>query len=74
MSELDRGRKHNRFRKFPLFLSLLHYIIILHVRMSLSFEKRQGYKKSEKYVGPVVITRSNTMHGFTQSVDFRLSR
>ena len=42
--------------------------------MSLSFEKRQGYKKSQKYVGPVVITRSNTMHGYTQSVDFRLSR
>lgn len=50
MSELDRGRKHNNSEEQIPKVSImfvLHYILILHVWISLSFEERKGYKKSD---------------------------
>lgn len=63
MSELDQGRKHNNSEEQILKVSIMFVIIALYSNIpctDISFlRKRQGYKKSEKYIGPVLIARSN---------------
>ena len=76
MSELDRGRKHNNSEEQILKVSIMFVIVALYSNTpctDISFlRKKKGYKKSEKYIGPVVITRSNNARFY--AIGFRLSR
>ena len=85
MSELDRGRKHNNSEEQILkvynnnnnnFMFIMFVIIALYSNTpctDISFlRKKKGYKKSEKYIGPVVIARSNNARFY--AIGFRLSR